>query len=134
MSKTFILDTNVLLTDPDSLYAFEENEVVLPFTAIEELDKIKSRANEVGANAREVARRLSEMIAELEPGTLKKGLKLKNGGTLRLATISDFKLTDKLSEDWDPTNKDNHILSVCRGLVEEHKTKGKEPPVLITRD
>lgn len=134
MSKTFILDTNVLLTDPDSLYAFDENEVVLPFTAIEELDKIKSRPNEVGANAREVARRLSEMIAELEPGTLKKGLKLKNGGTLRLATISDFQLMDKLSEDWDLTNKDNHILSVCRGLVEEHKTKGKEPPVLITRD
>lgn len=55
--KTLILDTNVLLTDPDSLYAFEENEVVLPFTTIEELDKIKSRTNEVGANAREVARR-----------------------------------------------------------------------------
>ena len=134
MVKTFILDTNVLLTDPDSLFAFDDNEIVLPFTTIEELDKIKSRPNEVGANAREVARRLSEMISDNESGTLKKGLTLKNGGILRIAAVSDFKRPEKMSEDWDPTNKDNHILDVCRGLTEEHKRLGKDLPVLVTRD
>lgn len=134
MAKTFILDTNVLLTDPDSLFAFDENEVILPFTTIEELDKIKSRPNEVGANAREVARRLSEMISGNEPGALKKGLKLKNGGTLRIVAAADFTGQDKLAGDWDSTNKDNHILEVCRGLYAEAKTAGEEPPVLVTRD
>lgn len=134
--KTLILDTNVLLTDPDSLYAFEENEVVLPFTTIEELDKIKSRTNEVGANAREVARRLSEMITDNEQGALKRGVPLPSGGTLRLVAVSDFVFDEdeKLGRDWDATNKDNHILDVCRGLAKQHQEEGKEPPILVSRD
>jgi len=132
--KTYILDTNVLLNDPDSLFAFEENEVILPFTTIEELDKIKSRPNEVGANAREVARRLSEMISANDAGTLKRGLKLRNGGTLRIVAVSDFENHKKLENDWDPTNKDNHILDVCRGLHAQALTLGCQPPILVTRD
>jgi PhoH-like ATPase len=134
--KTLILDTNVLLTDPDSLYAFEENEIILPFTTIEELDKIKSRTNEVGANAREVARRLSEMISENEQGALKRGVKLPSGGILRLVAVSDFIFDEdeKFGKDWDPTNKDNHILDVCRGLTKQHREEGKPDPVLISRD
>lgn len=136
MTKTLILDTNVLLTDPDSLYAFEENEIILPFTTIEELDKIKSRTNEVGANAREVARRLSEMISENEQGALKRGVKLPSGGILRLVAVSDFIFDEdeKFGKDWDPTNKDNHILDVCRGLTKQHREEGKPDPVLISRD
>ena len=134
MIKTLILDTNVLLTDPDSLYAFEENEIVLPFTTIEELDKIKSRPNEVGANARECARRLSEMLSDNVQGALKTGVKLPNGGTLRLAAISDFTFDEDLGGDWDPTNKDNHILQVCRGLAKQHKDEGKPAPILVSRD
>lgn len=132
--KTFILDTNVLLTDPDSLFAFGDNEVILPFTTIEELDKIKSRPNEVGANAREVSRRLSEMIVDHEPGSLKKGLVMRNGGTLRIVAVSDFPLQVRLAGDWDVTNKDNHILDVCRGLSELAKTNNSPAPVLVTRD
>ena len=134
MIKTLILDTNVLLTDPDSLYAFEENEIVLPFTTIEELDKIKSRPNEVGANARECARRLSDMLSDNVQGALKTGVKLPNGGTLRLAAISDFTFDEELGGDWDPTNKDNHILQVCRGLAKQHQEEGKPAPILVSRD
>jgi len=134
MVKTLILDTNVLLTDPDSLYAFEENEVVLPFTTIEELDKIKTRTNEVGSNAREVARRLSNMITENKQGALKTGVELPSGGTLRLVTLGDFEQNEKLGEDWDPTNKDNHILDVCRGLTKKYLSEGKPAPILVTRD
>jgi len=136
MVKTLILDTNVLLTDPDSLYAFEDNEIILPFTTIEELDKIKSRTNEVGANAREVARRLSEMISDNEQGALKRGVSLASGGTLRLVAIGDFVFdeNDKLGKDWDHTNKDNHILDVCRGLTKQHREEGKPDPILVSRD
>lgn len=133
-TKTYILDTNVLLNDPDSLFAFEENEVILPFTTIEELDKIKSRPNEVGANAREVARRLSDMISGNDAGALKRGLKLRNGGVLRIVAVSDFENHAKLENDWDTTNKDNHILDVCRGLHAQAIAAGKLPPVLVTRD
>lgn len=134
--KTLILDTNVLLTDPDSLYAFEENEIILPFTTIEELDKIKSRTNEVGANAREVARRLSEMITDNEQGALKRGVALPSGGTLRLVAISDFVFDEdeKFGRDWDASNKDNHILDVCRGLTKQHREEGKPDPILVSRD
>ena len=134
MVKTLILDTNVLLTDPDSLYAFDDNEIVLPFTTIEELDKIKSRTNEVGANAREVARRLSQMISENEQGALKRGVLLPSGGTLRLVAISDFVFDEdeKFSKDWDTSNKDNHILDVCRGLTKQHREQGKPDPISVS--
>lgn len=131
--KTYILDTNVLLTDPDSLFSFKDNEIILPFTIIEELDKIKGRPNEVGANAREIARKLSELISSTEPGSLKKGIRINNDGLLRVVAISDFS-HERLQNEWDPTNKDNHILEVCRGLYQEALTEKKEPPVLVTRD
>ena len=61
MRKTYILDTNVLLHDPESLFSFEDNAIVLPLSVIEELDRIKRRSDEVGRNAREVSRRLDEL-------------------------------------------------------------------------
>jgi PhoH-like ATPase len=132
--KTFIIDTNVLLSDTRSLYAFEENEIILPFTALEELDKIKSRPNEVGANARECVRQLSELIAQNPTGALRTGVPIRSGGTLRLAAVSDFIFDSELGVDWDAANKDNHILNVCRGVAKQHKEEGKDPPILVTRD
>ena len=61
MRKTYILDTNVLLHDPDSLFSFEDNAIVLPLSVVEELDRIKRRSDEVGRNAREVSSRLDEL-------------------------------------------------------------------------
>ncbi len=58
MAKTYVLDTNVLLHDPESLFSFEDNLIVLPLSVIEELDFIKKRIDEVGRNAREASRKL----------------------------------------------------------------------------
>lgn len=132
--KTFLLDTCVLLSDPRSLFAFEDNEIILPFTALEELDKIKTRPNEVGANARECVRQLSELIAQNSTGALRIGVRLRSGGTLRVAAVSDFTFESDLGVDWEAANKDNHILNVCRGVAKQHKDDGKEPPILVTRD
>ncbi len=56
MKKTYILDTNVLLYSPGAIYSFEDNNVIIPEVVLEELDNIKKMNNDLGANARHVAR------------------------------------------------------------------------------
>jgi len=60
--KTYILDTNVLIHDPESMHSFKGHEVVIPFEALEELDKLKKRFDQIGHNARQVIRNLGEFI------------------------------------------------------------------------
>ena len=54
--KTFLLDTNVLLHDPKSFQVFEDNEVIIPISVLDELDDAKNRFDEIGCNARMVTR------------------------------------------------------------------------------
>ena len=61
MKKTFILDTNVLLFDPGALSVFEDNDLIIPITVIEEIDRFKKDLNETGRNARLVSRKLDEL-------------------------------------------------------------------------
>lgn len=58
MSKIFVLDTNVLLHDPNALFAFQDNEVIIPAVVLEEMDSKKRNADELGRNARTVSRLL----------------------------------------------------------------------------
>ena len=60
MKKVFVLDTNVVLHDPRAIFAFEDNDVVIPIVVIEELDKFKKAIDEIGRNARQVSRILDE--------------------------------------------------------------------------
>ncbi len=60
--KTYILDTNVLIHDPESMFRFEENEVVIPFEALEELDRLKKRFDHTGQNARQAIRFLGNAV------------------------------------------------------------------------
>ena len=62
--KTYILDTNVLIHDPESIFSFQENEVVIPFEALEELDKLKKRYDHIGHNARQTIRCLGSLIEQ----------------------------------------------------------------------
>ncbi len=102
MVKNYVLDTNVLIHDPDAFEAFEDNNVVIPLTVIEEIDKLKGRNGEVGRNAREVARKLDALRSK---GSLNKGIKLDNGGMLRIEIIEDHRqmpyfLSDRVADDW----------------------------------
>lgn len=81
MKKTYILDTNVLLSDPNCFNNFQDNDVILPILVLEELDKHKGRSDEVGRAAREVNRILDKIS---ESGSLKDGVTLPCGGTLRV--------------------------------------------------
>lgn len=86
MRKTFVLDTNVLLHSAESIESFEDNIVAIPMEVIEELDKFKTRNDELGRNARRVIRRLDELR---EVGPLRQGVELNNGGLLKILMPED---------------------------------------------
>src|ERR1700733_14819943 len=80
--KNYILDTNVLLHDPNSLINFADNHVIIPIEVIEEIDRFKRESSELGQNARQVSRMLDGYRGE---GRLSEGVKLPNGGKLKVA-------------------------------------------------
>lgn len=117
MAKTFIIDTNVLLYDPESITKFPRSQIVLPVTVLEELDKMKRLPNELGKNSRAVIRYL-DSLKNLGTGNLHTGVKLENGATIRiqLEMKSDFKHSYALSLN------DNRIIMTAFLLQEEgHK-------------
>src|SRR5689334_13641841 len=79
--KNYILDTNVLLHDPNSLLSFQENNVLIPIEIIEEIDHFKREPSELGQNARTVSRTLDNLRTQ---GHLSEGVQLRNGGQLRI--------------------------------------------------
>ncbi len=109
-SKYFVLDTNVLLHNPDAIYSFTDNNVVIPITVVEELDRFKSTSDKKGMNARHVLREMDRLIRK---GALHKGVKLKSGG--RLMVVLDPRIED-LPPGLIPTLADNKILAVALQL------------------
>ncbi|UCG41245.1 MAG: PhoH family protein, partial [Acidimicrobiia bacterium] len=126
MIKTFILDTCVLLADPHAPLRFDEHQVVLPLMVVEELDKMKTRMDEIGANARSALRLLEELGAS-ELGGLSHPAPLPSGGGLRIEVNGIH--SDKLPEIFDPAKPDNRILSTCLNL-----TADGAHAVLVTKD
>lgn len=128
-TKIFVLDTNILLSDPDSLHAFQENEVVIPLIVLEELDRHKNRQDEIGRNARTVSRRLDELR---ESGNLSQGVSLPNGGSLKVLStgIVEHYVPIELR---DQSKADNVIISLAIKLSEE-SPDGKNRCVLISKD
>jgi len=127
VKKTYVLDTNVLLVDPNAIYAYKENDIVLPFIVLEELDRHKNTQDEVGANARAISRKLHELVKSNQ--TLEKGICINGKGKIRVVSSKEF-LTD-LTGDTDSKKADNHILAVCVGLSK--KTPSKKI-TLVTND
>ena len=118
MTKTYVLDTNVLIQAPYAVNCFEDNQVILPMVVLEELDNLKKAEGERGANARAAIRMLEQLR---QKGDLLKGVKLKTGGCLRVEkNFVDVKLPPDLPEE----KADNRILKVCRGLAGRAETGG----------
>lgn len=106
-AKTFVIDTNVLLHNPASLFAFADNHVVIPMVVLEELDKFKTANNELGQNSREVARTLDRLRAQ---GSLREGVPTPQGGTIQV--VMDAENIDGLL----PGINDNRILACAHHL------------------
>src|SRR5271157_5165760 len=79
MKKIFVLDTNVLIHDPTSIYKFDNNDVTIPFVVIEELDSLKKGRGEIAASARQALRIIDELR---EKGSLSSGVTMESGGTM----------------------------------------------------
>lgn len=113
--KTFVLDTNVLLHNPNALFMFKDNEVVIPFDVIEELDKFKAGTDDLGRNARTVIRHLDHLRTS---GKLSEGVAIaQNGGHVRVILEEDQKLCPGLTLN----SPDNRIICCAYQLHNEGK-------------
>jgi|TARA_R110000851_G_scaffold237576_3_gene390400 PhoH-like ATPase len=125
MKKTYLLDTNVLLTSADSIFSYKNNDIIIPLKVIEEIDKHKKRQDGVGANARITIRILDKLR---EDGNLYKGVKISEGkGILSIRGYDAFDLPD----DFDVSSADNQIIGTA---ITEKKSLGKEKLIVVTRD
>lgn len=123
--KIFVLDTNVLLHDAQSIFKFEDNLVVIPIVVIEEVDNFKKGDGETSRNSRQVSRFLDELRVT---GDISVGVKLERGGCLKV-DVSNFNChgMDALS---DPI-PDNKILSVAYGIKLKNPDK---KTILVSKD
>lgn len=113
MKKTYVLDTNVLLSDPNSIFSFQENDLIIPMAVLEELDRHKSRPDEVGRNARQVSRTLDDMRASGD--SLINGVPLREGGKLKIVSIDKGVLKDAPTE-LQADKVDNLIIAFMLSL------------------
>ncbi|WHY18229.1 PhoH family protein [Paenibacillus sp. G2S3] len=130
MNKIFVLDTNVLLHDPNSIFSFKEHEVVIPAVVLEEIDSKKRNADEIGRNARTVSR-LLDGLREL--GHLHSGVELEHGGKLKVEL--NHRSFVKVQEMFGEVSNDNRILAVALNyLIEENEKPDPRPVVLVSKD
>jgi PhoH-like ATPase len=131
-TKLFVLDTNVLLHDPASVYRFEEHDVFLPMKTLEELDNLKKGLSDVARNARQVTRTLDEIVSSREDG-IRDGIPLAAlshglaGGRLFLQTEA---VADELPAGLPTAKSDNQILAVLIHLQGRHPAR----VILVSKD
>ncbi|MCK6546800.1 PhoH family protein [Myxococcota bacterium] len=124
MKKNFVLDTNVLLHDPNAVFAFEEHNVIIPIYVIEEVDQFKRDLSELGRSAREVGRTLDTLRHE---GSLGEGVSLPNGGRLRV-TFTAKELPHAMQNGHQV---DNRILAMALDVREANP---EDRTILVTKD
>ena len=122
MKKNYILDTNVLLHDPNAIHKFEENDVVIPIKVIEEIDHFKRDMSELGRCARHVSRMLDEMRSR---GKLSEGVKMENGGVLKIA------FNGELQGHGSKEPADFQILQMAMNL---RKRNPEMPCIVVSKD
>ena len=134
--KIFVLDTNVLMHDPSSLFRFEEHDLFIPMVVLEELDGLKKGVTDTARTARQVSRQLDELVADKDHGQIEKGLPIPTGirknmqGGGKHGEPASGKLffqtrpTDTSLPGILPGNKaDNSILLTALSLQGQHSTR-----------
>src|SRR4030066_316046 len=121
-TKLFVLDTNVLLHDPTSLFRFEEHDICLPMFVLEELDNKKKGMTEVARNARQASRFLDEIVSDA-PHKMEQGIALEStahkGCTGRLFLQTSF-IRHELPQHLELGKADNAILGGVIGMQQQH--------------
>ena len=121
--KYFVLDTNILLDNPDALFTFNDNIVILTEAVLEELDSFKKDKTELGIAARKVTRNLEKLRLQ---GSLLDGVKINNDGIIKVEINHN---NIELPANWSLEKADHRILQVCKALRQENKNA-----FLITND
>ncbi len=131
--KLFVLDTNVLMHDPTSLFRFEEHDVYLPMVTLEELDDNKKGMSEVARNARQASRFLDEIVSAGD-GDIESGYALKgktHGEALGRLFLQTHAVSADIPDSVASQKADNVILGVAMHLKERHP---KRQVVLVSKD
>ncbi|MCW5652685.1 PhoH family protein [Hydrogenophaga sp.] len=132
-TRLFVLDTNVLLHDPTSLFRFEEHDIFLPMIVLEELDGHKKGMTEVARNGRQTSRTLDALVAQ-QGGDMARGLKLSATGHQSARGLLFFQtepLSDNLPSSLPQGKADNQILGVVHALRERHPQR---EVILVSKD
>ena len=124
MKKIYVLDTNVLLTNWKSLYAYQNNDIVIPLKVLEEIDKHKKRQDGVGSNARISIRVLDSLR---EKGNLYKGVRIEKGKGI--LSIRNYE-SEVVPEGIDLSHPDNQIIATA--ITQKHNTRRKV--IVVSRD
>ena len=131
--KNYVIDTNVILHDYNCISNFQDNDVYIPITVLEELDKFKKGYDQLNFNARAFGRLLDEMLESDKPRAVKileNGVQLNSDGG-RLFILTNGQRHPKVTETFTADLMDHRILSAALTLAEE---KPKMPTVLVTKD
>jgi len=121
--KIYVLDTSVYLTDAYAIDSFGNNDIIIPFKVLEEIDKHKKRQDSVGSNARKIIRKLDFLR---EKGSLHKGVRPGKGKGLIFV-----KNCNPSSKDLDMSIADNEIITVA---LEEKRNNIKRKVIVVSRD
>jgi len=126
MKKTYVIDTNVFLTNHESVKSYGNNDIVVPFKVLEEIDKHKQRQDGAGLNARMTIRFLDSLRSK---GNLYKGVRIAKGKGMLSVKSYDAKV---LPNDLDLTEADNQIMATA--LTEKLNSDSKKKVIIVTRD
>ena len=130
MKKIYVLDTNVLLQDPQAIFSFQDNEVVIPAVVLEEVDSKKRYMDEIGRNARHVSKLIDNLR---QVGKLHEKIPLYTGGSLRIEL--NHRSFQQLQDIFVEKTNDNRIIAVAKNLsLEEESKKDGKSVILVSKD
>src|ERR1700754_893932 len=129
--RIYALDTNVLLHDPTSLFRFEEHDVFIPMTVLEELDEKKKGGSEVSRNGRQVSRFINELIERGGGQGVREGLELINPQGIKLKRGAVGRLFFQQRAGHGNGKADNQILAAAIDLRDQYPDR---PVILVSKD
>ena len=131
--KMYVLDTNVLIHDPNALLNFEEHDVIIPMTVLEELDSLKSGKQAVAADCRQAIRNIDKLLGDASPGEIEKGVPIVRGkkaeplGALSILMSTDYQGNHGLPEH----PNENKIINPLAALQTRHTSRDI---ILVSKD
>ncbi|WP_052472005.1 PhoH family protein [Marinobacter similis] len=129
----YVLDTNVLIHDPNALLNFEEHDVIIPMTVLEELDSLKSGKQAVAADCRQAIRNIDKLLGDATPKEIEKGVPIVRGkkaeplGKLLILMSTQHVNSHSLPEHLN----DNKIINTLAALQNEHRARDI---ILVSKD